>query len=92
MHHIYTSLQEYPCRWVRLLEDGGNITITGLLAHMDCAFSDVCDYDTMIRSLYEIRQKDSKSVEQYMSQIHKAMAVICHVYPDWISDQGKNLM
>ena len=57
---------------------------------MACAFGDVHDYDT-IRSLYEIRQKENESVEEYMLQIHKAMAVICCVYPDWISDQGKNL-
>ena len=27
-----------------------------------------------------------------MLQIHEAMAVIHHTYPDQISDQGKNLM
>ena len=92
MPHIYASLQGYPGRWVHLLEDGENLTIPKLLAHMDHAFSDVHNYDTMIRSLYEIRQKDSKSVEEYMLQIHEAVAVICHAYPDRISDQGKNLM
>ena len=64
--HIYISLQEYPGRWVCLLEDGGNITILKLLAHMDHAFGDVHNYDTMIRSLYEIRQNESGSVEEYM--------------------------
>ena len=58
---------------------------------MDHAFSDVCNYDTMIRSLYEIRQKNSESMEEYMLQIHEAIAVIHCTYPDWISDQGKNL-
>ena len=91
MPHIYTSLQGYPGRWVRSLEEGMNLTIPELLVHMDCAFGDMCDYDTIIRSLYEIRQKDSESVEEYMLQIHEAMAVICHTYPDQISDQGKNL-
>ena len=66
MPHVYASLQRYLGRWVHLLEDGGNITIPELLVHMDCAFSDVHDYDTMIRPLYEIRQKDSESVEEYM--------------------------
>ena len=66
MPHIYASLQAYPGRWVHSLEDGRNITIPKLLVCMDRAFSDVRDYDTMIRSLYEIRQKDSKSVEEYM--------------------------
>ena len=48
------------------LEDGRNLIIPELLACMDWAFSDVHDYDTMIRSLYEIRQKDSESVEEYI--------------------------
>ena len=30
-------------------------------------------------------------MEEYMLQIHEAVAVICHMYPDQISDQGKNL-
>ena len=92
MPHIYTSLQGYPGRWVHSLEDGRNITIPKVLACMDCTFGDVHDYNTMIRSQYEIRQKESESVEEYMLQIHKAMAVICHTYPDRISDQGRNLM
>ena len=24
--------------------------------------------------------------------MHKAVAVICHAYPDWVTDQGKNLV
>ena len=92
MPHIYASLQGYPGKRMRSLEDGRNITIPELLVCMDRAFGDVCDYDTMIRSLYEIRQKESESMEEYMLQIHEAMAVICHAYPDWISDQGRNLM
>ena len=91
MPHIYGSLQEYPGRWMCSLEDGENITIPKLLAHMDCAFGDVHNYDTMMRSLYEIRQKENESVEEYMLRIHKAMAVINHTYPDQIPDQGKNL-
>ena len=65
--------------------------MTELLECMDCTFGDVCEYDTMIRSLYEIRQKEGKSVEECMLQIHEAVAVICHTYPDEITDQGKNL-
>ena len=52
MPHIYTSLQGYLGRWVHSVEDGRNMTIPKLLAHMDSAFGDVLDYDTMIRSLY----------------------------------------
>ena len=59
MPHIIASLQGYPGRWVHSLGNGRNITIPKLLACMDHAFSDVHDYDTMIRSLYEIRQKES---------------------------------
>ena len=61
MPHIYGSLQGYPGRWVHSLEDGRNITIPKLLACMDCAFGDVPNYNTMIRSLYEIKQKESES-------------------------------
>ena len=66
MPHIYTSMQGYLGRWVHLLEDSRNITVPELLVCMDCAFGDVHDYDTMIRSLYEIRQKESESLEEYM--------------------------
>ena len=58
---------------------------------MDCGFGDVHEYDTMIRSLYEIRQKEGKSVEEYMLQIHEAVAVIHHTYLDQITYQGRNL-
>ena len=66
MPHIYSSLQGYPGRWLYLLEDSPNLTLPELLEHMDCAFGDVCKYDTMIRLLYEIRQTEGKSVEEYM--------------------------
>ena len=91
MPHIYASLQGYPGRWVHSLEDSPNITVTELLEHMDCAFGDVHEYDMMIWSLYEIRQKEGESVEEYMLPIHEAVVVIHHAYPDWVTDQGKNL-
>ena len=56
--------------------------VTKLLEHTDHAFGDVHEYDTMIHSLYEIRQNEGESMEEYMLQIHKAVAVICHTYPD----------
>ena len=59
---------------------------------MDHMFGNIRDYNTMIRSLYEIRQKDSETVEEYMLRIHKAVVVICCAYPEWIPDQGKKLM
>ena len=55
MPHIYSSLQGYPGKWVCLLEDGRNIMVRELLEHMDM-FGNVHDYDSMIRSLYEIWQ------------------------------------
>ena len=58
MPHIFASLQGYPGRWVNSLENGPNLTVTELLEHMDCAFGDMCEYDTMIWLLYEIRQKE----------------------------------
>ena len=87
MPHIYASLWGYPGRWVHSLEDGQNLTMTKLLEHMDHAFGDVCEYDTMICSFYEIRQK-----EENMLQIHEAVAVICCTYSDWVTDWGKNLV
>ena len=70
MPHIYASLRGYLGRWVRSLEDGPNLTVTELLECMDQAFGDVHEYDTMICSLYEIRQQEGESMEEYMLQIH----------------------
>ena len=89
--HIYASLWGYLGRWVHSLEGGPNLTMAELLECMDHAFGDVCEYDTMIHSLYEIRQKEGESTEEYMLQIHEAMVVIHCAYPDWVTDQGKNL-
>ena len=82
MPHIYDSLRGYPGHWVCSLDGGQNLTVTELLECMDCAFGNVCEYDMMIHSLYEIRQKEGESVEKYMLQIHEAIAVICHTYLD----------
>ena len=66
MPHIYASLWGYPGRWVCSLEDGPNLTLTKILECMDRAFGDVHEYDTMIHSLYEIRQKEGESMEEHM--------------------------
>ena len=58
---------------------------------MDHRFGNMREYDMMIHSLYEIRQ-EGESMEEYMLRIHEAVAVICHAYPDWVTDQGKNLV
>ena len=58
---------------------------------MEHTFGNVRDYDTMIQSLYEVRQKDGEAVEEYMFCIQKAVAVIHCAHPDWIPNQGKDL-
>ena len=75
-----------------LLKDGRNLTIPKMQACIESAFGDVCDYDTMIRSLCELKQNDSKSVEENMLEIHEAVAVMCCTYMYQISDLGKNLI
>ena len=89
--HIFLSLQGYPDKWAHSLPEGRNISVQELLTHMNHMLGNMHDYNTMIRSLYEIRQKDSKTVEEYMLRIDEAMAVIHRAYPEWIPDQGKNL-
>ena len=92
MPHIYASLRGYPGRWVRSLEDSSNLTMTELLECMDSAFGDVHEYNTMIHSSHEIRQKEGESMEEYMLRIHEVVAVIHLAYPDRVTDQGKNLV
>ena len=77
MPHICNSLRGYPGQWVHSLEGGPNLMMAELLEHMDHAFGDVHEYDTMIHSLYEIRQQEGESVEEYILWIHEAVAVIC---------------
>ena len=77
---------------MRSFPEGKDISVSDLLDCMDHTFGNVHNYDTMIRLLYEIKQKDSKTVEEYMLCIHEAIAVIRCSYPDQIPDQGKNLM
>ena len=66
MPHIYNSLRGYPSWWVCSLDEGPNLTVTELLEQMDHTFGDVHEYNMMIRFLYEIRQKEGESVEEYM--------------------------
>ena len=66
MPHIYNSLREYPSRLVCSLDGGNSMMATELLEQMDHVFNNVQEYDTMICSLYEIRQKEEESVEEYM--------------------------
>ena len=82
MHpHIFGSLQGYPGKWARSLLGGMNISLDELLLHMDCTFRNVRNYDSIIQSLYEIRQKEHKMVEEYMLRVHEAVAVVKCAYP-----------
>ena len=42
----------------------------------------------MIRTLYEVQQREDETVEEYMLCIHDAVAVICCAYPEHLPDQG----
>ena len=59
MPHIYNSLRGYPSQWVWSLEGGPNLMVTRLFEHIDHTFGDVCEYYTMIHSLYEIRRREN---------------------------------
>ena len=59
-------MRGYPGWWVYFLDGGPNLTVTELLEQMDCIFGHVHKYNTMIRSLYEIRQKEGEFMEEYM--------------------------
>ena len=77
MHpHIFGSLQGYPGKWACSLPGGMNISLDELLRHMDHTFGNVRDYDSMIQSLYEIRQKEHETVEEYMLRVHEVVAVV----------------
>ena len=89
--HIFGSLQGYPGKWACLLPGGMNILLDELLKHMDHTFGNVCDYDSMIWSLYEICKKEYKTVEEYMLRVHKAVAVVKCTYPDQVPNEGEGL-
>ena len=45
----------------------------------------------MIRTLYEVQQRDDEMVEEYMLHIHEAVVVICRAYLDCLPDRGRDL-
>ena len=78
MHpHIFASLCGYPGKWAHTLDEGKDISVQDLLMHMERTFGNKHDYDAMIRTLYEVQQRDDEMVEEYMLHIHEAVAVIC---------------
>ena len=62
-----------------------------LLMHMEKTFGNKLDYNAMIRTLYEVQQKEDETVEEYMLQIHEAVTVIHHAYPECLPDCGRDL-
>ena len=92
MHpHIFGSLQGYPGKWAHSLPGGMNISLKDLLRCMDRTFGNMHDYDSMIRSLYEIHQKENETVEEYMLRVHEAVAVVKRAYPNQVLHEGEGL-
>ena len=89
--HIFMSLHGYPGKWARMLDKGKDISVQDLLMHMERTFGNKRDYDAMIRTLYEVQQRDDEMVEEYMLRIHEAVAVIHRAYPDHLADRGRDL-
>ena len=89
--HIFASLHRYPGKWACTLDEGKDISVQNLLMHTEKTFSNKCNYDAMIRTLYEVQQKEDKTVEEYMLHIHDAVVVICHTYLECLPDQGREL-
>ena len=89
--HIFTSICGYPGKWTCMLDEGKDISVQDLLMHMEKTFSNKHNYNAMIRTLYEVQQKEDKTVEEYMLCIHDAVAVIRHAYLEHLPDQGRDL-
>ena len=68
-----------------------NISLNDLLRRMDRTFGNIRNYDSMIRSLYEIHQKERETVEEYILRVHEAVAVVKHAYPDQMPNEGEGL-
>ena len=74
-----------------MLDKGKDISVQDLLAHMEKTFGNKRDYDAMIRTLYEVQQKEDETVEEYMLHIHEAVMVICCAYPEHLPDHSRDL-
>ena len=89
--HIFASLHGYPSKWACMLDEGKDISMQDLLMHMEKTFGNKCDYNAMIRTLYEVQQKEDETVEEYMLCIHDAITVIHRTYLEHLPDRGKDL-
>ena len=88
MHpHIFASLRRYPGKWARTLD----ISMQDLLMHMEKTFGNKRYYSAMIRTLYEVQQKEDEMVEEYMLHIHNVVVVIHCTYPERLPDHGRDL-
>ena len=92
MHpHIFASHRGYPGKWAHTLDEGKDISVKDLLMHMEKMFGNKRDYSAMVRTLYEVQQKEDETVEEYMLCIHNMVAVIHHTYPEHLPDHGRDL-
>ena len=89
--HIFASLCRYPGKWACTLDEGKDLSVQDLLMHMEKTFGNKCDYDAMIRTLYEVQQKEDEMVAEYMLCIHDAVAVIRCAYLECLPDRGRDL-
>ena len=89
--HIFASLHGYPGKWAHTLDEGKVISVQDLLMHMEKTFGNKRDYDAMIRTLYEVQQKEDEMVEEYMLCIHDVVVVIRRMYPECLPDHGRDL-
>ena len=62
--HIFASLHRYPGKWAHTLDEGKKISVQDLLMHMEKMFGNKNDYDAMIRTLYDVQQKEDETVEE----------------------------
>ena len=75
MHpHIFSSLQDYPGKWAHSLPGGMYIPLDKLLRCMDHNFGNVHNYDSMIRSFYEICQKENEFMEENMLRVQEVVS------------------
>ena len=88
--HIFASLHGYPGKWAHTLDEGKDISVQDLLMHMEKMFSNKHNYNAMIRTLYEVQQKEDGTVEEYMLCIHNTVVVIHRTYPECLPDQGRD--
>ena len=89
--HIFASLHGYPGKWAHTLDEGKAISVKDLQMHMEKMFGNKCDYDAMIRMLYEVQQKEDETVEEYMLCMHDVVMVIHCMYPEHLPDHGRDL-